>query len=93
MYPDEMLISDEIYDIFRQWRQAERSEAEQLLLREAAAFVETGWVIDRHVGEGHIAQKIIETANELAVDLVAVGARGLSAVKGFLLGSVSEKVM
>jgi nucleotide-binding universal stress UspA family protein len=92
MYPDEMLISDEASDLFRQWRQAERSEAQQLLRREAEAFADKGWSIGKRVNEGHAAQQIIETAGELGVDLVAIGARGLSAVKRFLLGSVSEKV-
>lgn len=92
MYPGEMLISDKTHDLLRQWRQAERSEAEQLLRRQCETFADKGWVINKRVNEGHATEQILDTADQLDADLIAIGARGLGAVQRFLLGSVSEKV-
>ena len=41
---------------------------------------------------GQAADKIIQIANDEKFDLIIIGSRGLSAVKSFLLGSVSDKV-
>lgn len=41
---------------------------------------------------GHPADEIARVANEEGFDLLVVGSRGLSTVKAFLLGSVSEKL-
>ena len=41
---------------------------------------------------GHPAEEIARIANEEGFDLLVVGSRGLSTVKAFLLGSVSEKL-
>lgn len=42
---------------------------------------------------GKPSETICELANQLGVDLVVVGARGLGAGKRFLLGSVSDRVV
>lgn len=93
VYPDEMMLNDEVQGLLQQWRAAERRAAQQRLAGEAAACVKKGWTVATRVDEGHIAQQIMATADALDIDLIAVGARGLSAVQRFLLGSVSEKVM
>ncbi|MFC1531795.1 universal stress protein [Thermodesulfobacteriota bacterium] len=41
---------------------------------------------------GDPTEKIIDYAKEYEVDLIAMGSRGLSSVKGLMLGSVSTKV-
>ena len=41
---------------------------------------------------GQAANKIIQIAKDEKFDLIIMGSRGLSAVKSFLLGSVSDKV-
>lgn len=41
---------------------------------------------------GKPADRLIEYADEMNVDLIVMGARGLSKTKGFLLGSVSNRV-
>jgi nucleotide-binding universal stress UspA family protein len=93
VYPDEMLITDEIHDLLRQWRAAEQKAAQQRLAHEAEGFASLGWAVTTRVEEGHVAEQILRLADGLDIDLIAVGARGLSAIKRFLLGSVSEKVM
>jgi nucleotide-binding universal stress UspA family protein len=41
---------------------------------------------------GRPADKIVETANDGAFDLIVIGSRGLGGIKEFLLGSVSDRV-
>ncbi len=41
---------------------------------------------------GHPAETICQRAKEGGYDLVIIGSRGLGAIKGYLLGSVSDRV-
>ena len=41
---------------------------------------------------GQAADKIIQIAKDEEFDLIIIGSRGMSAIKSFLLGSVSDKV-
>lgn len=45
------------------------------------------------LARGNAADKILENADKLNVDLIVVGSRGLRGLARFLLGSVSEKVV
>jgi nucleotide-binding universal stress UspA family protein len=74
-------------------QQSQRRQAENLLAQEAERFAATGWTVHTMLREGHEAQRIVKAADELAADLVAVGARGVGGLKRFLLGSVSHKVI
>lgn len=49
--------------------------------------IETAWL------EGATAECIVGYANEHGCDMVAMGSRGLSDLKGLFLGSVSHKVL
>jgi len=42
--------------------------------------------------EGHTVEKILETVTKENINLVVLGSRGLSKLKGILMGSVSEGV-
>ena len=66
---------------------------DELLAQESARFDDTGWKVRTITREGHAAHEIIEAASALGTSLVVVGAKGLSGLKRFLLGSVSQKVM
>jgi nucleotide-binding universal stress UspA family protein len=42
---------------------------------------------------GHVAAAIAETVAENGIDLIVMGSRGLSDAQGFLVGSVTHRVM
>lgn len=63
-----------------------------LLKREAQKFVEAGIKVTTKVIIGRPTERIIVEANEGDYDLLVIGSRGLSAVKRFILGTVSDKV-
>lgn len=48
---------------------------------------------DTILGEGNPAQAILDAAKRVDADLIVLGTRGLSDLKGLLLGSVSHKVI
>lgn len=43
--------------------------------------------------QGNVAEEIVNYANSNEIDLVIIGSRGLGAVKGMLMGSVSSRVV
>jgi nucleotide-binding universal stress UspA family protein len=74
-------------DIQRHLRTAERLAA-RMAKRLAARWPRTKGVVVR----GDPAEQIITRAKREKVDLILLGSRGLSDIRGFLLGSVSHKV-
>ena len=77
---------DRLYSIQRQ-------AAEQLLAQTATGFETTDWTVRTMLREGNVAQQIFDTIEELGTQLVVVGARGLSGMARFFLGSVSQKLV
>jgi nucleotide-binding universal stress UspA family protein len=69
-----------------------REVAESVLERAARKARSQGVDVQTHVREGHAAEVIIEIANHERADLIVVGSRGLTGIKRYLLGSVSNKV-
>ena len=51
-----------------------------------------GTVADSHLRMGAVAEEIVAFADELEVDLIIVGSRGLRGIRRALAGSVSESV-
>lgn len=72
----------------RQFESAQRLTA-QVLERVRARWTRVGAIITR----GRAAETIVARARKERTDLVIVGARGLSNIERFLLGSVSQKVV
>jgi nucleotide-binding universal stress UspA family protein len=58
----------------------------------AKRFQQSGIKVNTLVIQGKPAEEIIRLVNDGSYDLVILGSRGLSGVKGYLLGSVSNKV-
>lgn len=69
-----------------------RQVAESVLARESRALEDEGIEVMTHAREGDPAEVIIDVAQEEGADLIVVGARGLSGLQRFLLGSVSSKL-
>ena len=66
--------------------------AEGVLARAARELASEGVKAETYAQEGDPANVIIEVAREQDADLIIVGARGLTALQRFLLGSVSSKL-
>lgn len=70
-----------------------RAAGHHILERAALACARAGGKPNEVVRTGDPAKVIAAEADQLGVDLVVMGSRGLSDAKGLLLGSVSHKVM
>lgn len=64
----------------------------EVLNRNLAVAERIGVQAKTRLAVGHPADEIAKVANEEGFDLLVVGSRGLSTVKAFLLGSISEKL-
>jgi nucleotide-binding universal stress UspA family protein len=98
--PPIAVASDQIYDVLGQIEpdgQCARmiSAMGDLLVFYAQTSSEKqgAKVIKALVRVGDYADEILETAQELGVDLIVIGARGLGKVRGPVLGSVSQKIL
>jgi nucleotide-binding universal stress UspA family protein len=69
-----------------------REVAEGVLSRAADELRSQGVEVGTHAREGEPASVIMDVAEEQQADLIVVGARGLTGLQRFLLGSVSSKL-
>ena len=69
-----------------------RGVAYDVLARDERRFSEAGFAVEKHAREGDPAHAIIDVAGEQEANLIAVGARGTTALRRFMLGSVSSKL-
>ncbi|GGP21896.1 universal stress protein YxiE [Thermocladium modestius] len=67
--------------------------AKELLDEAAKKAMEQGVNAEQLLERGDAASKIIDAADNLCVDMIVMGSRGLRGVTKFLLGSVSERVV
>jgi nucleotide-binding universal stress UspA family protein len=51
-----------------------------------------GLKVSKKLLQGRAVDKIVETAKEGGFDLIVIGSRGLGGIKGFVLGSISDRV-
>ncbi len=71
----------------------ERQHGEQVLAEAKAAFAAASFAVQTVMPQGDAAEEIMRYTSENSVDLIACGSRGLGAVTGWLLGSVSRKLV
>lgn len=76
----------------RDFQASLHQEARAVVDGTCAALARRFRTVEAHVQEGDPREVLVRAAEEWPADLVVVGARGLSAVAGFVLGSVSLAV-
>jgi len=66
---------------------------EDLLKKAMEDFGNSGLTIDTRIIWGNPSMEICREAKEGRFDLVMMGSRGLGEIKGYLMGSVSNRVV
>ena len=73
---------------------AKRKSAAQAVLDDARQKLgRTAFPVKEQLKEGFETESILKIAEDCKADLIVMGTRGLGAVKGLLVGSVSRKVI
>jgi len=75
------------------WQAREERTAEELLSRDADILEGAGYRTIRKLLRGDAATELVQFAQSHQADLVVSASRGLSQIKGWLLGSVSRKLV
>ncbi len=78
--------------ILSELQKAEGEKATELLNRTEAKFKEKNYEVTPLLRQGEPSQEILNCANAFNPEIVAVGAKGLSGIESFLLGSVAQRV-
>lgn len=68
------------------------AEGKAILAKGEETVKAQGLPVQTRLRQGAPAEELLRTAADEKVDLMVLGSRGLSQVKAFLLGSVSDKV-
>jgi len=78
--------------IVAEFQKAEEEAAQRLMTEAESEFRKGGYKVSVTVARGDPSQEILREAARRKVDLIALGAKGLTGVRGFLLGSVAQRV-
>jgi nucleotide-binding universal stress UspA family protein len=78
--------------IIAELQKSEEEAAERLITEAERQFRSGGYKASVIVARGDPSQEILREAARRSVDLITLGAKGLSGVRGFLLGSVSQRI-
>lgn len=92
----EMVIpvpSQEMEVAAKEQAESEEREGRALLAQSEEDFRAVGMEVNTVLTRGDAATEILNYIEEKEIDLVVVGSRGLSQVRGWLLGSVSRKLV
>ncbi|MBE0430705.1 MAG: universal stress protein [Dehalococcoidia bacterium] len=73
-------------------QQAEEEAARRLMTEAESQFHRKGYKVSTLVARGDPSREILREAVRRNVDLIALGAKGLTGVRRFMLGSVSQRV-
>ena len=79
-------------DLLAELQQAEEKEAKKLLNETRKPFKEGGYRVSTLVLKGEPAEEILLAASTLNPELIVLGAKGLTGIERFLLGSVAQRV-
>jgi nucleotide-binding universal stress UspA family protein len=72
---------------------AEQKQGEKLIAETLSLLGEAGVRAESRLVRGDAADQILQTIRDQKINLVVCGSRGLSAITGWLLGSVSRKLV
>jgi nucleotide-binding universal stress UspA family protein len=78
--------------IIAELQKNEEDAAKRLMITTEKQLHESGYKASTIVARGDPSQEILREAVERNVDLIALGAKGLTGVRNFLLGSVAQRV-
>ena len=78
--------------IIDELQKSEEEAAERLITEAERQFHSGGYKASVIVARGDPSQEILREAARRSVDLITLGAKGLGGVRGFLLGSVSQRI-
>jgi len=78
--------------ILSELRAREETEARSLMNKTKKQFRERGYEVTLMLLRGEPAEQILSAAETLNPDLIALGAKGLTGIEAFLLGSVAQRV-
>jgi len=93
LVPVPMGVMAEVEGVYVTNREAMQSAADELTERAMTRAEIAGLrEVERIVRFGSAAKVIVDTADEEGVDVIVMGRRGLSDLKGLILGSVTHKV-
>lgn len=67
-------------------------EGKEVLQKAGKIVTDAGLELNTRIAHGVPAEEILKEAEKERYDLIVIGSRGLSEVKAFFLGSVSDKV-
>jgi nucleotide-binding universal stress UspA family protein len=73
--------------------QAKRKIGEDILEEGAKKVKVEGIKVETLLLDGDIVEQIVKTSKKRNIDLIVIGARGVSKIKGLLIGSVSDGVI
>ncbi|MDY6834363.1 MAG: universal stress protein [Chloroflexota bacterium] len=79
-------------NLIDQIRQAEEDVAKELLGNGLSQLGKRGYKISSSVLRGEPSQEIIEETIRVDTDVIALGAKGLTGIQSYLLGSVTQRV-
>lgn len=93
LHEDPGELSEEQRMTLKTAEHSRQDDSKQLITSESERLRNAGLGGAAEIRSGDPVEEIIKTAEELKVDLVVLGSHGLSGIRHFLLGSVSERVL
>jgi len=91
--PDHQQYSILTISVLPQRQISEKAKFENILTQAQIHLENEGFFIDTRLLIGSPAEMIVETANEYVPDLIVLGAIGLRATLGILLGGVAQQIV
>jgi nucleotide-binding universal stress UspA family protein len=87
------MLSETMQEQFIRQNQAEEKQAKELIEEALSVLGAPDQPVISALRRGDAATEIMNYAREMKIDLIVVGSRGLSEFRGWLLGSVSRKLV